>query len=248
MTVTINGFSCNALTAQPFGYDGDARQGLTARRWLISGLLTSAQWTALLTVYDTWRNSRISDPDTLSSGAIGTTVSLTAQGFGQSWSGIDCWFSAAPSAGQVGAYVEASFELVDATQSLAALLREAEKARQNSEASLPNYGTLTLGSCTLTLIEQPVGYQEAPTLQLTAAGRHYVQGPFGATKLRKVVGTTDAAGWAALQSWYEGQAAATPAVGTYWPVSPPEATAEVIITGGAKATRFTINLTQALVR
>lgn len=248
MTVTISGFSCNALTAQPFGYDGDARQGLTARKWLISGLLTSTQWTALLTVYDTWRNSRISDADTLSSGVIGTTVSLTAQGFGQSWSGIDCWFNAAPSANQVGAYVEASFELVDATQALAVLLREAEKGRQNSEASIPSYGTLTLGGCTLTLIEEPVGYQEAPTLQLTAAGRHYVQGPFGATKLRKIVGTTDGAGWTALQSWYEAQIAATPAVGSYWPVSAPEATAEVIITGGAKATRYTINLTQALVR
>jgi DNA repair exonuclease SbcCD ATPase subunit len=31
MTVTIGAFTCNVLTAQPFGYEGDARAGLTAR-------------------------------------------------------------------------------------------------------------------------------------------------------------------------------------------------------------------------
>ena len=43
MTLTIGAFSTNALTAQPFGYEGDARQGLTARKWTISGLVTKAQ-------------------------------------------------------------------------------------------------------------------------------------------------------------------------------------------------------------
>lgn len=248
MTVTIGAFSCSVLTAQPFGYEGEARDGLTARKWLVQGLLTSSQWTSLLSVYDTWRNARISDADTLSSGVVGTTVSLTADGFGQSWSSVACWFSAAPSGNQIGAYVEASIELVDATQALAVLLRGQEKGRQNSEALVPAYGTLTLGGCTLTLIEEPVGYQESPSLQLTAGGRHYVQGPYGATKTRKIVGTTDGAGWTALQAWYESITLATPAAGTYWPVTVPEARGEVIITGGAKATRYTVSMTQALVR
>jgi hypothetical protein len=248
MTVTIGAFSCTHLTAQPFGYEGDARQGLTSRFWSISGLLTKTQWTALLSVYDTWRDARIQDQDTALSGAIGTTVSLTADGFGQSWSSVACWFVSAPAGEQLGAYVQASFTLVDATQALAVLLREQEKGRQSEEASRPAYGTLTLGSCTLTLIEEPVGYQDAPNLQLTAGGRHYVQGPLAATKLRKVVGTTTSAGWSALQTWYEAIVQTTPAAGTYWPISPPEATGEVIIDGGAKATRYTVNLTQALVR
>lgn len=248
MTVTIGGFSCSVLTAQPFGYDGDARDGLTARKWAVQGLLTATQWTTLLSVYDTWRNARLTDPDTLSSASVGTTVSLTAQGFGQSWSGVACWFIAPPSGTQVGAYVEATVELIDATQALAVLLRGLEKGRQNQEATIPTYGTLTLGGCTLTLIEEPVGYQETPALQLTAGGRHYVQGPLAATKTRKVVGTTDSAGWTALQTWYEAIVQTTPAAGTYWPVSAPEASGEVIITGGAKATRYTITLTQALVR
>lgn len=248
MTVTIGAFSCSVLSAQPFGYDGDARDGLTARKWTIQGLLTAAQWTALIGEYDTWRNSRIQDQDTLASGTVGTTVSLTAQGFGQSWSNVACWFAAAPSGSQVGAYVEASVELVDATQALAVLLRGLEKGRQNTEATVPAYGTLTLGSCTLTLIEEPVGYQEAPALQLTAGGRHYVQGPLAATKTRKIRGTTDSAGWTALQAWYEAIVQTTPAAGTYWPVSAPEASGEVIISGGVKATRYTVTLTQALVR
>ena len=61
------------------------------------------------------------------------------------------------------------------------------------------------------------------------------------------LGTT-AAGWAALQTWYEAIVQTTPAAGTYWPISPPEATGEVIIDGGAKATRYTVTMTQALVR
>ena len=35
MTVTIGSATVDILTAQPFGYEGDARDGLTARRWLI---------------------------------------------------------------------------------------------------------------------------------------------------------------------------------------------------------------------
>ena len=129
MTLTIGAFSTNALTAQPFGYEGDARQGLTARKWSVSGLVTKAQWAALITVYETWRDLRITDSDTLLSGTVGSTVSFTGTGFGQSWSAISCWFTSPPSATPAGVYLDASCELVDATQALQALLREAEKQR-----------------------------------------------------------------------------------------------------------------------
>ena len=248
MTVTIGAFSCSLLTAQPLSYEGDARDGLTSRSWTITGLLTAAQWVSLQGIYNTWRDARLQDQDTLLSGTIGTTVSLSADGFGQSWSSIACWFTDAPTGEQLGAYVQASFRLVDANQALAVLLREQEKSRQQGEATTGTYGTLTRGSCTLTLTAQPVAYQEAPNLQLTAGGRHYVQGPLAATKLQRVEGYTTSAGWTALQSWYEAIVQTTPAAGTYWPIEPPQATATVIIDAGVKATRYTVTMTEALVR
>ena len=133
MTLTIGAFSTNALTAQPFGYEGDARQGLTARKWTVAGLVTKAQWASLLSVYDTWRDLRITDSDTLLSGSVGNTVSFTGTGFGQTWTAISCWFTAPPSATPAGVYLDASCELVDATQALAVLLREQEKQRLNSK-------------------------------------------------------------------------------------------------------------------
>ena len=248
MTVTIGAFSCSLLTAQPLSYEGDARAGLTARSWTVAGLLTAAQWVALQGVYNAWRDTRITDEDSLLSGTVGTTVSLSADGFGQSWTSVACWFTEAPTGEQLGAYVQASVRLVDANQALAVALWEQEKARQQGEAVTGFYGTVTRGSCTLTLTAQPVGYQEAPNLQLTAGGRHYVQGPLAATKLQQLEGITTAAGWTALQTWYEAIVQTTPAAGTYWPISPPEATASVIIDGGIKATRYTVRMTEALVR
>ena len=75
--ITIGAFSCSNLTAQPFAYEGEARTGLTARSFRIAGLLTPAQWSSLVSVYGTWRDLRITDADTLSSAAVGSTVSLT---------------------------------------------------------------------------------------------------------------------------------------------------------------------------
>lgn len=137
MTVTIGSFSTNALTTQPYGYDGEARRGLTSRAFRISGLLTAAQWAALLSEYNTWRNSRINDADSLKSQSIGTTVSLTSSSAnGISISSLACWFSEAPSGEQLGAYVSASAVLVDAAEALAALLRERELAKEAETAAV----------------------------------------------------------------------------------------------------------------
>ncbi len=242
MTITIGAFSTNALTAQPFGYEGDARQGLTARRWAVSGLLTKAQWTALISVYDTWRNSRITDADTLLSGSVGSTVSFTGTGYGQSWTAISCWFTAPPSASPAGVYVDASFEVVDATQALAALLREQEKQRQNAEALIPSFSTITLGTVTVTPLEPPDGYSDSPQPQLSAGGRHYFTGPLSVTATRRVRAHVSAADYATLRTWFQTQTATRPASGVWYPVNFPVPTAEVIITGGAKSTRYTVEI------
>ena len=242
MTLTIGAFSTNALTAQPFGYEGDARQGLTARKWTISGLVTKAQWVALCSEYDTWRNARIADTDTLLSGTVGSTVSFTGTGFGQSWSAVSCWFTAPPSATPAGIYLDANAELVDATQALQVLLREQEKQRQSSEALIPSFSTITLGTVTVTPLEPPDGYSDTPQPQLSAGGRHYFTGPLWATATRRVRAHGNAPDDASLRSGCEAQTATRPASGVWYPVNFPTPAAEVIITGGAKSTRYTVEI------
>ena len=242
MTLTIGAFSTNALTAQPFGYEGDSRQGLTARKWQISGLVTKAQWASLITVYDTWRDLRITDADTLQSGTIGNTVSFTGTGFGQSWSAVPCWFTAPPSAKPAGAYLDVNAELVDATQALQVLLRGEEKQRQNSEALIPSFSTITLGTITVTPLVPPDGYADTPQPELSAGGRHYFTGPLGATATRRVRAHVGSSDYISLRSWFETQTATTPASGVWYPVAFPTPSAEVIITGGAKSTRYTVEI------
>jgi hypothetical protein len=249
MSISIGAFSTSKLIAQPFGYDEtDTSAGLTARKWTVSGLLTTSEWQSLLSVYNTWRDTRITDADTLSSGTVGTTVSLTASANGISWSGIGCWFTAAPTGEQAGPYIQATCELVDAAQALAVLLRQEEKNRQRSEATIPSLGTVTLGSATLTLLSPMETYQDTPQLQLTASGTHYISGALTATRVRRIEGTTDSSGWTAVRSWYETAVASTPSTGSYFPISAPSASAEVIISSGVKSTRYTVSVEVAEVK
>lgn len=244
MTITIGSFNCNALTAQPFGYEGDARTGLTARTFRIGGLLTASQWQALVSEYNTWRNQRITDADTLSSGTTGSTVNLSiTSANGLSVSNVNCWFTEAPSGEQAGTYISASATLVDATQALAVLLREQEKQRQGTEATVPSLGTVTLGSCTVTLTKPMETRQDGPNVALTATGTSYVTGALTAHKVRQIEGYISSGTYADLLSWYDSTIAAVPAAGSWFPISAPTASAEVIISGGVKSTRYTVQLT-----
>lgn len=250
MSITIGAFSTNRLQVQPFSYDETSvSDGLSARQWTMSGLLTQAEWQTLLSAYNSWRDSRITDEDTLSSGSVGTTVSLSATANGITWSGIACWFTAAPTAQQAGVYVQASCTVVDANQALQVLLRQQEKDRQRQEAlGRPSLGTVTLGSATLTLLAPMETYQDTPQLQLTAAGSHVISGALTATRVRRIQGTTDSTGWTNVRSWYETSVAAEPATGDWFPVSAPAAEAEVIISGGVKTTRYTVTVDVAEVK
>lgn len=249
MTITIGTFSTNALTAQPFGYEGEARTGLTARTFRISGLLTPAQWQALVSEYNTWRDLRIADEDTLKSGTVGTTVSLTISATnGLSVTSLACWFAEPPSAEQAGAYISASALMVDANQALAVLLREQEKSRENSEGTLPSLGTVTLTrgagtSPVITLTKPMLTRQDGPTVALTATGVSYVTGPLAAHKVRDIEGYLTTGSFDNVLSWYDETIAAVPAATSWFPVTAPSATAEVIIDGGAKSTRYTVTLT-----
>lgn len=249
MTITIGSFSTNALTAQPFGYEGDARTGLTARTFRINGLLTSSQWQALISEYNTWRGTRITDADTLSSASVGTTVSLSiTSANGLSVSSLACWFTEPPSGEQAGAYVSANATLVDAAQALAVLLREQEKSRQGTEATVPSLGTITLTrasgtSPVVTLTKPMLTRQDGPSVALTATGVSYVTGALTAHKVRQIEGYITTGSYDDVLSWYDETIAAVPASSSWFPISAPTATAEVIISGGAKSTRYTVSLT-----
>lgn len=243
MTITLGTFTCSTLTAQPFAYEGTARTGLTARTFRISGLLTAAQWQDLLSNYNTWRDSRLTDADTLSSATVGTTIALTVAANGVSVSALACWFAEPPSGEQVGPYINASVLLVDAAQALAVLLREKEKARQATEAERPSLGTLTLGSATITLTKPLDTRQDGPSVSLTAGGTSYVTGALAAHKVRQIEGYISSGTYADLLSWYDTTIASVPASAAWFPIAAPQATAEVIISGGAKSTRYSVTLT-----
>ena len=248
MTITIGAFTCQTLTAQPFGYEGDARTGLTARTFQISGLLTPTQWQSLVSVYNTWRDTRITDADTLSSGAVGTTVALTINANGLSVTALACWFAEAPTGEQAGAYINTSLNLVDSAQALAVLLREEEKSRQSTEALIPSLGTITFtrasGVSPIVTMTAPMDTRkDGPTVALTATGTSYVTGPLVAHKIRNVEGFISTGSFDNLLSWYDETVAAIPAATSYFPITAPSATAEVIITGGVKATRYSVTLT-----
>jgi hypothetical protein len=242
MTITIGTFSANALTAQPFGYEGEARTGLTARTFQVSGLLTPTQWQALISEYNTWRNLRITDEDTLSSGTVGTTINLTiSPANGLSVTSLPCWFTEPPSGDQAGAYISASATLVDAAQALAVLLRTEEKNRERSEL-LPNLGTVTLGSAVVTLTKPMLTRRDGPDVALTATGVSYITGSLVAHKARDIEGYITTGTYDDVLSWYDTTIASVPATNTWFPVTAPTATAEVIIDGGAKSTRYTVQL------
>lgn len=244
MTISIGSYtySGKTLTAQPFGYEEtNTRQGLTARKWLISGLLTATEWSNLLTTYNTWRNARIDDPDSVVENDVGTTINLTVNANGITWSAVPCWFISAPSGEQVGRYIQASVELVDAAQALQVAQREQNQDRYY-------FGTYTVGTTQLKLLRPPQSYQDTPTLSLTAGGVSYITGPLTATRLLELEGDTNLTGWTAIQSWYEQTIQAVPTATQWFPIGAPSASAEALITDGLRTDRYTVTLTLAQVR
>jgi hypothetical protein len=242
MAITIGIADFPTLTAQPFGYEEtDTRAGQTARKWLITGLLKPSEWLALLDVYDDWRDIRIDDEPTETSNVVGTTISFSGTGpGGQTWTSIACWFIAAPSAEQSGAYLSASVELVDAN-----LLKTEEDAAADED--LPDLGTITIGTTVLTLLKPVDAYATSPTMDLTAGGSHYVQGALVPYNIKDVEGTTNLSGWNAIRAWYEAQIVAVPLAGSYFPITAPAATAENKVISGVKTVQYTVSIQLGLV-
>lgn len=241
--ITIGAFSTDYLTAQPFGYEGNAREGLTVQSFQLAGLLTPAEWVALIGVYDAWRDVRITDADTFKSASVGTTVALTISGAnGLAVTALPCWFINAPTGPQAGRYVNASVTLVNAAQALAVILREQEKT---VDRDLPTgLGTVSLGSATVTLTAPMLTRRDGPQVALTAAGTSYVTGPLVAHQAREIQGFISSGTPDDVLTWYDTTIASIPAANSWFPTSAPTFTAEAIVSGGAKLTRYSVQLSQ----
>lgn len=243
MSVTIGSVTFPNLTAQPFGYDEvDTRAGQTARKWSISGLMTPLEWLDLLAEYNTWRDLRILEDPVLENPVVGTTVLFSGTGAGgELWSNIPCWFSVAPSGEQAGIYILASVEVVDAAEALEVVVRQQENEEATSEDN-PDLGTVNIGGAVLTLLKPMETYAQGPQLEFTTTGVHYLTGPLAVYKIRDIEGTTDATGWGLVQAWYESQIVAVPLTGSWFPISPPSASARNKLVSGVTTVEYTVSI------
>jgi len=248
MAITVGSLTISALQQIPFTHSGDAQSGRTVRRWPVQCILTPADWLTLDGIYTTWRALRIAEPDTMISLAVGSTVACSGTLYGMTWTNVGAWFTEPPVPTAIGAMVGVSFELVDATQQLAVMLREQEVGTliDDNEST---YGTFTLGTVTLNLTGPLDGFDDGPSVELAATGAHVIRGPMLASRMQRVQGWTHTAGAAAtIRSWYETIISTKPAVGTYFPVAPPVIEQTPVIVSGARVTRFLITVDLKQVR
>lgn len=248
MAVTIGSLTLSRLTAQPLFYNEvDVIAGNTSRAWEIQGLVTGSEWLSLLSIYNTWRDAKIAETAPQISKTQGTTVSFSGTGFGgQTWTSIPCWFQAAPSGSQSGAFVAVSFQLIDAAQAIQSFNKSETDAAAEDTGTI-NYGTITLGSVTITLTAYPDVFLTSPTLELTAGGRHYISGPTVVVQGKEIQGEIPSTSLSALRTWYATTSVATPSVGNYYPVTAPTFTAFNKIVNGSPVLYYTVNMTIATV-
>ena len=231
------------LQAQPIGYaEAETEQGLTARRFTVAGLCTPAQWVTCCSLFDAWQAAKILEAPTIASRVVGATVALTCAAHGRSVTSLGCWFTGAPAGETTGAWVKVSFTLIDAAQQLAVLLRQNEKGRLGGDAFLPAYGTITLGSTTLALLDQPEAFEDGPSLEPTSTGGFVARGPLVASEVRNVRGVTDAAGWTAVKAWFASTIAARPGATDLWPVGELSLERDRIVSGGAVVDRYIVSV------
>lgn len=244
MAVTLGTLTISDLQAQPFGYsEVDITGGLAPRQWGIEGLVRPADWLSLLGIFETWSDARKADADTAVSLAVGATVNFSGSAAGKTWSNVACWFTNAPSGEAVGSYIRASFGLIDANQSLDAFKRQLTRDLENEDAESNIHGTFTLGSTTLTLLQQPDGYEGGPELGITASGSILINGPLRVVEVKRLNGYTTEAGWSAIRSWYTSTVASTPASGSYYPAGVPTMQRRQVTTGaGIKTTRCVVSI------
>ena len=249
MAVTLGDVTIGRLQAQPCGWnETDVQAGLAARRWSIAGLVDPADWLALWDEFEAWQAARFNDPPTMASLATGTTILFSGSAYGQSWDDVPCWFTAAPQGEAAGSYVKVSFELVAAAEALAVMLRQQELTRLEGEALVPAYGTYSLGGVTLTLLDEPDGFDDAPSISLTSTGSSYVQGPPAASQVKRINGWCAPSNKSTLLNWYSNAVQTRPAAGVWWPDSDLQLSRDVLLMNGVLVERLIVNVTLKLTR
>lgn len=249
MSVTIGTVTLDKLQAQPFGYEAsDVKGGLTSRQWEIQGLVTGEEWADLIGVYDDWRDAKILEEPASVSRSVGTTIAFSGTGYGgEEWTNVACWFSGAPSGTQVGAFVSASFTLIDATQAVQVIVKEEVDSEAGTEGGI-NYGTFTLGGVVITLSKDPDVYLNTPTLELTAAGNHYVTGTLEAVRGKEVEGTIVGTDKLTLRNWYVATIEAAPVKGDWYPTTSPTFNPVYKLLAGVPTLHYEVTITVAKVK
>jgi hypothetical protein len=239
-------FTFPNLTAHPLGFDGDAQRGRTAETLTFTGLLRGAEPSTFLGIYRAWRDAKLPEEAPERTGVVGATVAVTTTGPGFAWSSRAAWFREPPAIEQVGAYVRVTASLVDAAQALAVLLREAEESLE-TEAGL-GLGTLTFGGAVVNLTARPDSFEGLPQAELNPAGAHVITGSLAVVETREVEGWVTAANLTTLESWVKTTVAATPAAGTWFPVSWSQPVARARPNGGALAVAYDVSFRVVKIR
>lgn len=251
MAVTIGALTIDKLQARSVSYDEiDTRQGLAVRGWDIEGLLGPADAAAVSNAFEAWTATRDGEPDSLLAGSVGTTVAFTGTDGVRTWTAVACWWDAAPSIERRGTRLRVSFRLVDAAASLAALLLSEERSRERGDAFAPTFSSITVGGVALTIISEPEGRGEGPSVTTAATGTDLIEGPLRPVRIRNIVGYGPNAGRAdfdTLLAWYDSIVTTRPTSGTWWPTSPPTAEPEGLVIAGAKTIRWVISLQLRLI-
>jgi hypothetical protein len=211
-TVTIP----DRLVKSPFGFNEvNTRRGRTAEMISIDGLLLRSEAAALVALFKSYRDVKITEEDPQKTGVTGATVAITGSGVGFSWNNRACWVDKAPSVEYRGAFVKVTADFVDATQALQILLEE----RDDSDEDGINLGTITLGSAVINLLSYPLTYEELPQPSRNPAGVHVFTGQLTLQEAKEVEGWVTEVNKNNLESWLTTVTATTPAPNTWYPVS-----------------------------
>jgi hypothetical protein len=250
ITISYSGtaYTFPNLTEHPFGYDEvDVRRGRAARRWALSGIVNREDGATIAGIYDAWNAVKILEDDPIRTGVVGATVGLTGAAPGFAWaSAVPCWFASAPSIAMAGMFCRVSATLVDASQSLAILLRQGEEEAE--QAAQLNLGTQTFGSAVVNLTARPDGFTDLPGLAITPGGRHVITGPLAPTETRRVQGWVTAANLTALETWLKTTTAASPSTGGWFPTEWSEPVAKRRADGGTIGTFYDVSFAVSKIR
>jgi hypothetical protein len=138
---------------------------------------------------------------------------------------------------------------VDAAQELAVILRQKALDAEAEEAeSEINYGTETVGTTTLTLLQPADGFADGPTATPTATGTDLIEGTRYAWRVKNIRGWTNSAGWTAIKSWYEDTIAADPVSGDWFPVTAPSREMDLKTINGVETVRHIVSITLRKIR